>query len=201
MTASAPATRPGGVPVLRPVGVRQVSAGLATGAAVTAVLSLGVGLTSTWDPTGETGYPDVVTRVAGGESVPGWDDGTWSWVSLDWTLPGMLAVLLLTAAAVAALLGARDDEPGAWSSVAQLTALAGAGLLAGIAGVQAVVGRGDIAQAEGQDLSAQWGPATGLVVAGVLLALAAAATARRGRARVLAVVDLPAREQWAGAPR
>lgn len=205
MTTSMPAAGTGGVAVLRPVGIRQVSGGLATGAAVAAVLSLGVGLTSTWDPSDESSLGDVVvTRVAGGESVPGWDGDTWSWASLDWTAPVLLAALLLTAAAVAAVLGARDDEPGPWSSVAQFAAMAGGGLLAGVVGVQAVVGLSDIAQAEGVVISAQWGPALGVLVAGVVLAVAAAATARLGRARVLAVVDLPApvdAGQWTGAGR
>ncbi|SFK30409.1 hypothetical protein [Geodermatophilus ruber] len=198
MTVAGQEGSPQGVRVLRPVAVRQVSAGLAVAAALAGTLALGLSLSTV--RSAEEGATESIVRVAGGEVLTGYDGSDpWAWPSLVWTGPVTSAVLLLTAAALAALLGARADLPGRWATAAQLLALAGGGLLAGVTGVQVAVGSADFALGVAQEeFATWWGPVPGAAGAGALLAVAAALTARRGRAAVLATVGM--RPAPAGVP-
>ncbi|MGY1811866.1 hypothetical protein [Blastococcus sp. SYSU D00820] len=175
---------PGTVRVLRPVGGRLVAAGLAVAAAVSGLLSLGLSL-DTVRATEDVGDWSV-TVYSYGEFVTGLDEPQ---TTVQWLGPVVLAVVLLAGAAVAAVLGARTDAPGPWSTAAQQLALGATGLLAAVTAVVVAYGWADVSVYERQEgLVTRWGPAPVALAAGTLLALAAALTARRGRAAVLATL-------------
>ncbi len=176
---------PGTVRVLRPVRVRQVSAGLAVGAAVAGLLSLALSLDTTrYFFDGEE--LQAVTRTADG-SVAG--DETGAVDTLVWTGPTVVAVVLLGLAALAAVLAARTDRPGTLGSVAQQLAAGAAGLLAGATGTLVVFAVSDVSAHEGAEgVVTRWGPAPAVLLVAAVLAAAAALTARRGRAPVLATI-------------
>lgn len=176
---------PGQVRVLRPVRVRQVSAGLAVGAAVFALLSLALSLETTrffFD--GEE--IDVVTRVASGEVM---GEGASGLDTLAWTGPTVLAVVLLAGAAVGAVLAARTDRPGPWGAAAQQLAAGATGLLAGVTGIVVVFGVSEVSTYRlTEGVVTRWGPAPLALAVAAVLALAATLTARRGSATVLATI-------------
>ncbi|MGY1772273.1 hypothetical protein [Blastococcus sp. SYSU D00813] len=177
----------GVVRVVRPVGVRQVSAALAVAAAVAALTSVGTSLDRTsYFSEGEE-YQTVV-RLGTGDQLRESFEGSPT-DALAWAGPAVLAAVLLTAAAVAALLAARSDRPGGWGAAAQQLAAGGAGVLAALTAVLVVVGVSDVsAHRTGEGIVTRWGPAPIVLLVAVGLALAAAVTARRGRARVLATI-------------
>lgn len=183
--SSAMTTAPGRVRVLRPVRVRQVSASLAVGAAVAGLLSLELSLDTTrYFFEGEE--LETVTRLASG-AVAGSDQSFID--ALAWIGPTVVAVVLLAAAAVAAVLAARTDRPGPWGSAAQQLAAGATGLLAGATGVMVVFGMSDVsAHRTGEGVVTRWGPAPAALGIAAVLAVAAALTARRGRATVLATI-------------
>ncbi|WP_156036478.1 hypothetical protein [Blastococcus sp. URHD0036] len=175
---------PGQVRVLRPVRVRQVSAGLAVGAAVSALLSLALSLgTTRFFFDGEE--IQVVTRVASGETAgDGGGLDTFTWVG-----PTVLAAVLLAAAAVAAVGASRTDRPGPWGAAAQQLAAGATGLLAGVTGLLVVFEVSEVSTYRlGEGVVTRWGPAPAVLAVAAVLALAAALTARRGSATVLATI-------------
>ncbi|RBY89913.1 hypothetical protein DQ240_03165 [Blastococcus sp. TF02A-26] len=171
--------------VLRPVRVRQVSAGLAVAAAVAGLLSLALSLDTTrFFYEGEE--LEVVTRIASGEVL---GEGGFSLDTLAWAGPTVLAVVLLGGAAVGAVLAARSDRPGPWGAAAQQLAAGATGLLAGVTGVVVVFGVSDVsAYRVGEGVVTRWGPAPLALAIAAVLALAATLTARRGSATVLATI-------------
>ena len=177
----------GGVRILRPVAVRQVSAGLAVASAVAALLSVGLSLDTTRYFSAGVEQQSI-TRVGTGEQVTGFRNGVGS-AYVAWVAPTVVAVVLLAGAAVAALLAARSDRPGGWGAAAEQLALAAAGLLAALTGVLLVFGISDVsAHRLGEGIVTRWGPAPLALTAATVLAVAAGLTARRGRATVLATI-------------
>ncbi len=178
---------PGSVRVLRPVRVRQVSAGLAVGAAVAGLLSLALSLDTTrFFFAGDEEPIQSFSRMADG-GVVGDEDAAFD--RLAWSGPTVLAVVLLVVAATAAVLAARTDRPGGWGSAAQQLAAGAAGLLVAATGVMVVFAASDVsAYEDGEGIVTRWGPAPAVLGAAAVLAVAAAVTARRGRAAVLATI-------------
>ena len=176
---------PGQVRVLRPVRVRQVAAGLAVAAAVSALLSLALSL-STMRFFFDGEELEVVTRVASGDVLGSAGSGL---DALAWVGPTVLAVVLLAGAAVSAVLAARTDPPGPWGAAAQQLAAGATGLLAAVTGVVVVFGVSEVSTYRlTEGLVTRWGPAPVALAVAAVLALAAALTARRGSATVLATI-------------
>ncbi|MGY1602659.1 hypothetical protein ACI78S_10405 [Geodermatophilus sp. SYSU D00815] len=183
------------VPVTRPIAVRQLAAGLAAVAALVTGSGLALSLdTVEYSDEFTTGL--TISRLAWGERVTGAGTEEFLYQTVSWGGPLVLAVVLLTAAAAAALVTARVGDRGPWARLAQLLAVAGGAVTAGVFATLWVFGRTDVSVAEyaveGTRVTTQWGPLMGVLGVAVVLAGAAAATARRGRADVLATVEVRA---------
>jgi hypothetical protein len=186
MTPPVTAGGAGAVPVTRPVAVRQVAAGLATAAALVSAGGLGLSLDTVRYR--DEGPDTSFSRLAWGTQIGGFRSG--DQLSITWGGPLVLAIVLLVLAAAAALVGARTDR-GPWSAAAQVLAIAGGGLLAGVLAVLVVVGRSDVSTPDYVDgVTTTWGPVAGALGLALALAAAAALTARRGRPAVLATVQV-----------
>jgi steroid 5-alpha reductase family enzyme len=188
------AAPPGTVAVTKPVAVRQVAAGLVTVAAAMAASGLALSLTTVeWGP-GDFGSGHTVTQQAWGEQVVGSDTENWADASLMWGGPLVVAVVLLIAAGVAALVASRTDRRDGWARVAQLLAVAGASATAGVVAVLVAFGAAMVSvdnyDNPGGRIDTFWGPAPFVLGLAAVLAAAAAAMVRRGRAGVLAVVEV-----------
>jgi hypothetical protein len=179
------------VELVRPTGAQQVAAGLATGAALAAVASLGTSL-STIRYTGEgEDAGSSLTRVAWGETLTGFSGDDFGYPSVAWGGPMVLAVLLLTGSAVASLLAARAVGLVRWVVLARSLAVAGSALTAGVLVVLWRVGAADIETGNTVDeIATVLGPVLGLLCLVVLLAAAAAATVGRSGAVVVARVSV-----------
>ena len=192
MQETAYAAPPGGVAVTRPVAVRQVAAGLATAAA--AIAASGLALSATTVELVSEGNSYSVTRLAWGEHVVGRDSKDWVDESFAWGAPLVLAVILLAAAAVAAMVATRTDRRDGWARAAQLLAVAGASMTTAIGAVLVVFASVqvdvDLWDPNFDSVDTYWGPAPFALGLAALLATAAAVLVRRGRADVLAVVEV-----------
>jgi hypothetical protein len=179
------------VDVVRPSAGQQVAAGLATGAALVAVGTLGASL-STVRYTGEgEDAGSSVTRVAWGETLTGFSEEPFGYPSVPWGAPMVLVALLLTGAAVAALLASRAIVVERSAVVAQLLAVAGGSLAAGVLVVLWRVAAADLEAGETvEDLAMTMGPVLGLLGLVVLLAGAAAIAVARPKPVVLARVSV-----------
>jgi hypothetical protein len=192
MQETAYAAPQGGVAVTRPVAVRQVAAGLATAAA--AIAASGLALSATTVELVSEGNSYSVTRLAWGEHVVGRDSKDWVDESFAWGAPLVLAVILLAAAAVAAMVATRTDRRDGWARAAQLLAVAGASMTTAIGAVLVVFASVqvdvDLWDPNFDSVDTYWGPAPFALGLAALLAAAAAVLVRRGRADVLAVVEV-----------
>lgn len=179
------------VDLIRPSAAQQVAAGLATGGALVAVATLGASL-SVLRSTGEgEDAGSSLTRVAWGEALTGYSGDDFGYPTVAWGGPMVLVVLLLTGSAAASLLAARRIGILRWAAVAQLLAVAGAALAAGVAAVLWRAAAADLDTGVTVDgVAMDWGPALGLVCVVVLLAGAAAVTAGRSAPVVIARVSV-----------
>jgi hypothetical protein len=194
MQETAYAAPPGGVAVTRPVAVRQVAAGLATAAAAIAASGLALSLSTVALADEEFGTSYSTTRIAWGEQVSGRDSKDWIDQSMPWGAPLVVAVLLLAAAAVAAVVASRTDRRDGWARAAQLLAVAGSAGTAGVLAVLVTYGavEVDVANYDANFSSVDtfWGPAPFALGLAAVLGAVAAVLSRRGRADVLAVVEV-----------
>jgi hypothetical protein len=175
------------VAVTRPVAVRQVAAGLATAAALVAASGLGLSLDTVRYTSGSSDAS--ITPLAWGPQISG-SDISGGFLTVTWGGPLVLAVVLLALAAATALVGARTDR-GPWAVLAQLLAIAGGALVAGVLGVLVPFGDSDVSTPHHvAGVTTTWGPVVGALGVAVALAAGAAVTARRGRPAVLATVQV-----------
>jgi hypothetical protein len=158
---------------------------------------LGLSLDTTRDSGGNDGVPYSITRLAWGERVSSTISDGFNYPSWRWGGPLVLAVVLLVAAAACALVAARLGDRGPWARLGQLLAIGGGALTAGLLAVLWIVGAADVSSkdhadglGDGEVLTTQWGPLMAALVLSLLLAAAAAVTVRRGRAAVLATVQV-----------
>ena len=177
------------VEVLRPNVSQQVAAGLATVAALVTIASLGLSLDTqrfTPDDTVST-----VSRLAWGERLGGdWPDG-FDYTSPTWGAPLVVAALLLTVAAGAALVAARADLGAGWETAALLSSVVAAALLGGVASMLAAFGAyGTAVGHYAGDASGRWGPLMTALILSIALAGASAVLVRRGTPVVLATVEV-----------
>ena len=177
--------------MVRPSARQQVAAGLATGAALAAVGTLGASL-STIRYTGEgEDAGSSLTRVAWGETLTGFSEESFGYPSVPWGAPMAVVALLLTVSAVAALLAARAIAVERSTVVAQLLAVAGGALAAGVLAVLWRVAAADLEAGETvEDLAMTMGPVPGLLGLVVVLAGAAAVAMARSKPVVLARVSV-----------
>src|SRR5687768_6530244 len=165
------------VAVTRPVAVRQLAAGLATVAAATAASGLALSLTTVEFGASEFSDRMSITRQAFGNQMSGVGSEDFPYERLAWGAPLVVAVALLTAAAVAALVASRTDRRNGWARLAQLLAVAGGAAAAGILAVLVAFGVPDVYidnyDSTDRSVDTHWGPVP--FVLGLAVVAAAAA--------------------------